>query len=97
MKKLFLGLIIVTHTVLFGQAEKSIKIGPYVQNVTPETAVICWATLANQVQIQSPAGKTDTLNEYEHHEMILANLADPYSLPVTILLSNSSLLIIMLY
>ena len=74
MKKLFLGLIIVTHTVLFGQAEKSIKIGPYVQNVTPETAVICWSTLANQVQIQSPAGKTDTLNEYEHHEMILANL-----------------------
>jgi acid phosphatase type 7 len=74
MKKFLSVLIIISSPILYGQVEKKIQIGPYVQNVTTETAVICWSTLANQVKVNHPDGKTDTLNEYEHHEMILANL-----------------------
>ena len=89
MKKILSVLIITSVTNLFGQVETKIKIGPYVQNVTTESAVICWSTLASKVLVKNPHGKTNTLNEYEHHEMILANL-EPNSTYTYDVLGDSS-------
>jgi len=54
-------------------AEDRIAIGPYVQNVTSESAVVCWGTRAGESWLNGPKGKR-TVRGYEHHRRTFADL-----------------------
>jgi hypothetical protein len=51
-----------------------IAIGPYVQNVTQETARVCWATIKSESSITGADGKVKSNRVYDHHEMVMGNL-----------------------
>lgn len=54
-------------------AQNPIAFGPYIQNVTDESAVICWSTFKSEVSIKS--GDTEqTKRLYDHHELPLTRL-----------------------
>ncbi len=56
--------------------KKTIAIGPYVQNVTDKSAVVCWATLSGVSTVTMPDGSVQTLNHYQNHEMLLSGLQE---------------------
>ena len=68
------------HFIIFCQQLPEIAIGPYIQNVTSNSAVVCWATkINNPVVVEAFSmkklfGAKKLLSYYEHHEMILPNL-----------------------
>ncbi len=54
-------------------AENPIAFGPYIQNITDGSAIICWSTYKTEVGIAGPdGGKTKKL--YDHHELPLTRL-----------------------
>ena len=72
MKYLLLNIFLSMH--LFGQAKSTIAIGPYIQNVTNHSAVVCWATLKSNSFMIQKSGKNQIIPQYENHEMILSSL-----------------------
>ena len=65
---------IISTSTVFSQNNTKIAIGPYVQNVTGESAVVCWATLDGKSSYAGPDGKIQFINRYNHHEMLIPNL-----------------------
>ena len=56
------------------EAEQApIAFGPYVQNVTHESAVICWLTLSGESKVKGPNGD-EVVREYEQHERAFVRL-----------------------
>jgi len=72
MKYLFLALYL--SMLLFGQSNSPIAIGPYIQNVTDHSAVVCWSTLKSNSFTIEKSGIKRTIPQYENHEMILSSL-----------------------
>ncbi len=64
--------VLVLATRICGAVEP-IAIGPYVQNVTPESAVVCWATVTQESKLTGPDGKR-MVRKYQHHELLLPRL-----------------------
>jgi acid phosphatase type 7 len=69
----FTALAFVAVAGIQGQAEEAIAIGPYVQHVTDESAVVSWATIENETTLITPDGEK-SIREYRHHEVMLPNL-----------------------
>ena len=67
-------LALVTSGRQHVRADGKIAIGPYVQDVTPRSAVVCWATLSGESKVVGPDGKSQVLRHYDHHEIELAGL-----------------------
>ena len=68
----------------WGQESRAIAIGPYVQNVSPNMATICWATATGQVTYAKAGADSVTVTEYQYHSIVLRNLepATTYSYEV---------------
>lgn len=74
-RKLLIFCTFLFLTSHFGYSQSSeIAIGPYVQNVTKESATICWATLMGQSRLMAGKDAEQTIPEYQHHELILGDL-----------------------
>jgi len=56
------------------QPAPPIAIGPYVQNVSANSAAICWATVSGQVTFAPPEGEAATVRSYEVHSILLRRL-----------------------
>jgi len=56
------------------QIQRSIAIGPYVQNVGTNNATICWATVSGEVTVAPPVGSDTTFREYQTHSVVLRDL-----------------------
>jgi hypothetical protein len=70
-------LILIIFTLLFSiqaQTSSNVSIGPYIQNVTDHSAVVCWSTLKLNSFTIEKSGKKQTIPQYENHEMILSSL-----------------------
>lgn len=62
------------YPVVTSYAENPIAFGPYIQNLTDDSTVICWSTLNTEVAIIGPGGgKTKKL--YDQHELPLTRLS----------------------
>jgi len=72
MKYILLNLFLAM--LLFGQSNSPISIGPYIQNVTDHSAVVCWSTLISNSFTIDQSGKKRVIPQYENHEMILSSL-----------------------
>jgi calcineurin-like phosphoesterase family protein len=70
---LFIGLCAAMATMA-QTTENPIAIGPYLQNVNYERAVICWATLESETTIKSEDGDEAKLPTYEVHELLMGDL-----------------------
>ena len=68
------ALLALPFIVSIAHGDGEIAIGPYVQDVTPESAVICWATEAGRFTLTAPDGTVRSLRRYHHHEMALTRL-----------------------
>jgi predicted phosphodiesterase len=55
-------------------AGDAIAIGPYIQNVTTDSAVVCWATVKSESKLADAEGKEQVLRQYNHHELAFADL-----------------------
>jgi hypothetical protein len=51
-----------------------IAMGPYVQNVTHEQAVVCWLTLDRESTVTGPDGEQKTIPSYRVHELFMQSL-----------------------
>ncbi|KAA3609625.1 MAG: hypothetical protein DWQ05_22080 [Calditrichaeota bacterium] len=71
-----IALFFIAAISVSANEKKPIAIGPYLQNVTSKSAVVCWATFAGQSTLTYPDGKIQKFNEYEHHEMLLDGLQE---------------------
>ncbi|UCH35980.1 MAG: metallophosphoesterase family protein [Armatimonadota bacterium] len=56
------------------QQAGSIAIGPYVQNVSEDSATICWATIDGEATYAPAAGDAQTVRAYNHHSIWLRRL-----------------------
>lgn len=74
MKKLTLLFLVFLTINLNAQKNQKIAIGPYLQQMGTKDATICWSTIEGESLIIHPNGKTDTIREYNQHEIHLANL-----------------------
>lgn len=72
-----------------GQETSSKILGPYVQNVTYRSAVICWATPAGKSSVTFPDGKILQINNYQHHEILLDGLKPNITYPFDVLQDGS--------
>ena len=77
------NLLILLLTTLSFQAQnissdstenKKIAFGPYIQQMSPKDATICWATLESEPTITDKDGKITPVREYKYHKIHLANL-----------------------
>ena len=86
-RRLFLIFTLIPFILSTSQAgEKTAKIlGPFVQNVTYRSAVVCWATLSGASNVTFPDGKVLKINNYEHHEMLLDGLKPNTTYPFDVL------------
>lgn len=66
--------IAVSATACFAGEASKIAIGPYLQNMSTESVTICWSTREGSTTVVSSEGQSDTIPEYEQHEIRLANL-----------------------
>jgi hypothetical protein len=75
--KLYISIIILQFSVL-AQSSFDVAIGPYIQNVTDHSAIVCWSTLkSNSFAIEKSKGLMNgkqIIPQYENHEIILSNL-----------------------
>ncbi|HIA94168.1 MAG TPA: metallophosphoesterase family protein [Candidatus Marinimicrobia bacterium] len=60
--------------MMVAQSSSDVAIGPYIQNVTDNSAVVCWATKSHQSFTIENTNQKRSLPQYENHEMILSNL-----------------------
>lgn len=77
MKYLKLTLTLLNFIVplmMVAQSSSDVAIGPYIQNVTDNSAVVCWATKSDQSFTIENTNQKRSLPQYENHEMILSNL-----------------------
>ena len=72
MKKTIL--ILILQYFIIAQPSLDIAIGPYIQNVTDHSAVVCWSILKSNSFTIEKSGKKRTIPQYENHEMILSSL-----------------------
>lgn len=73
-KRHIITTLLITATSLFAGENNKIAIGPYLQNVSHRSAVVCWSTLAGQSKLVNPDNSIEVFNEYAHHELLLDNL-----------------------
>ncbi len=66
--------VVLAFVCVSSWAEEPIAIGPYVQNVTTNSAVVCWATVPGTSKVTDPDGSTRAIRRYEHHELSLTRL-----------------------
>ena len=60
--------------MMVAQSSSDVAIGPYIQNVTDNSAVVCWATKSHQSFTIENTNQKQSLPQYKNHEMILSNL-----------------------
>ena len=65
--------MLATSACISGQADGPIAIGPYVQNVTHDSAAVCWWTVAGESKVKGPDAE-HIIREYAPHELTLARL-----------------------
>lgn len=80
-------LVLLTFCLLPVEAQNTnaIALGPYVQNVTTESATICWSTVSGVSTLTMPDGEVVEYKEYEQHEMRLARLEPNTTYPYDVL------------
>ena len=90
MKKI--TILIAAFFVLGLQAQKKEKIafGPYIQQMSPKDATICWSTLESQPTITDSEGVVKPVREYKHHRIVLGNLKPDSEYSYDILNDGSS-------
>jgi len=74
MKHLFPFVFLFSFCAIYAQKNKKIAIGPYIQQMSTKDVTLCWSTIKGESLVVHPNGKTDTISEYEQHEIHLANL-----------------------
>ena len=74
MKHLFPFVFLFSFCAIYAQENKKIAIGPYIQQMSTKDVTLCWSTIKGASLVVHPNGKTDTISEYEQHEIHLANL-----------------------
>jgi len=74
MKKVLLAIAVFITIVTIAQEKGKIAFGPYIQQMTPNSATICWSTLESQPTLTDKDGKTKTINEYQQHSIVLGRL-----------------------
>ena len=70
----FYLILLISSAGLLAQNERIISFGPYLQNMTYRSVTVCWSTLEGESYLANPNGKTDTLRQYQQHQMILPRL-----------------------
>ena len=68
------ALLLAGQACLAQQAAEQTVIGPYVQQVTQNSARICWATASGALTLAAPNQPPRDLRSYAHHEILLDNL-----------------------
>jgi 3',5'-cyclic AMP phosphodiesterase CpdA len=74
MKHLFKIVFLFSFCAISAQETKQIAIGPYIQQMSTKDVTLSWSTIEGESLVKHPDGKTDTIREYEQHQIHLANL-----------------------
>lgn len=74
MKHLFKIVFLFSFCAISAQENKQIAIGPYIQQMSTKDVTLSWSTIEGESLVKHPDGKTDTIREYEQHQIHLANL-----------------------
>ena len=69
---LLLSLLMIV--VACTQEKKQIAFGPYLQNMTSESVVICWTTQEGESKVVAPDSSVKIIRHYQTHEMPLVRL-----------------------
>ena len=70
------GLVVSLIMMLMActQDREQIAFGPYLQNMTSESVVICWTTLEGESKVIAPDSSINIIHHYKMHEVPLARL-----------------------
>lgn len=64
----------ITSCVQEEEKEGKIAFGPYIQQMTTKSAVICWSTLSSEPTLTDQDGNVKTISEYQQHSIQLGRL-----------------------
>lgn len=74
MKKILLLVIFLLSLPVFGQDNKEIAFGPYLQNMSDDGVTICWSTFKSNSKIIHPDGTIKIIPDYQQHKIHLTRL-----------------------
>lgn len=71
---LAIAIAIALAAAIWARLGSSIAIGPYVQNVSENSATICWATVDGEITWTTAGEDAQTIRAYNHHSITLRRL-----------------------
>ena len=74
IKKKMLFVALFATVTIYAQEKGKIAFGPYIQQMTTKSAVICWSTLSSKPTLTAQDGNVKTISEYQQHRIEFGRL-----------------------